>query len=78
MLQHLTNEQLREIKKKLEEFYSLGDIDDFHATLKKYTGIEARPYTAYLYYDANGDFIGDSNTSLEELLGAAYLEVNDG
>ena len=73
MSSYPTNEQLREIL----ESYSLGDIDDFHAALKKYTGIEARPYTAYLYYDVNGDFIGDSDTSLEELLGAAYLEVNN-
>lgn len=70
----LTNEQLKEIR----YVYAFGGIDEFHATLKKYTGIEARPYTSYLYYDACGDFIGDSDTPLEELLGAAYLEVSDG
>lgn len=73
MSSYPTNEQLREIL----ESYSLGNLDDFHTALKKYAGIEARPYTAYLYYDADGDFIGDDNTSLEELLGAAYLEVNN-
>ena len=25
-------------------------------------GIELRPYTAYQYYDAHGDFLGDSET----------------
>ncbi len=75
MDKHLTNEQLREIR----DCYNIyEDVDAFHATLKKYTGIEAVPYTAYLYYDADGDFIGDSDTPLNELLGAAYLEVDNG
>lgn len=74
MGKHFTNEQLREIK----DCYNIyEDIDAFHAALKKYTGIEARPYTAYLYYDTYGNFIGDSDTPLDELLGAVYLEVND-
>lgn len=51
----------------------------FHELLKKYTGIEARPYTAYQYYDAAGNYVGDSNEDgLDELLQAAYVEVQNG
>lgn len=32
-------------------------------------GIEIRPYTAYQYYDAHGDFLGDSeNVQLQDIL----------
>ena len=48
--------------------------DEFHKFLEKYTGIEARPYTAYSYYDATGDYIGDSNENdLDDLLEKANV-----
>ena len=73
MTDHITKSQLREI----EDATWVSD-DDFHKTLKKYTGIEARPYTAYLYYDDCGNFIGDSDgATVESLLEAAYIEVRD-
>lgn len=51
---------------------------EFHRVLEKYTGIEAIPYTAYLYYDDCGNFIGDSDSAtVERLLEAAYVEVKD-
>lgn len=49
----------------------------YHAELERYTGIKARPYTAYQYFDATGDFIGDSNNTIKELLESAYIEVID-
>ena len=50
--------------------------EEFHKFLEKYTGIEARPYTAYSYYAATGDYIGDSNENdLDDLLLAACVEV---
>lgn len=64
---------------ELEDSYMFGDTEEFHRLLEKYTGIEARSYTAYRYYDENGNYIGDSNESdLDELLEAAYVEVRDG
>lgn len=49
---------------------------DFLSALEKYTGITARPYTGYQYFDAAGDYLGDSGeTSLEDLLEKAGIEV---
>ena len=73
MHDYITKSQLQEIK----DAALFGDID-FHLTLKKYTGIEVRPYTAYLYYDDCGNFIGDDDgATVESLLEAAYIEVRD-
>lgn len=53
--------------------------NEFNELLEKYTGVEARPYTAYQYYDVAGNYIGDSNEDdLDNLLRAAYVEVKDG
>ena len=75
MHKYITESQLREIRDAI-----LFGENSFHSTLKKYTGIEARPYTAYLYYDDCGNFIGDGEeATLGSLLEAAYIEVrNDG
>lgn len=71
MAEYITKDQYRQI-----EDASLYDVTKFHNLLKKYTGIEAKPYTAYLYYDECGNFIGDSDSAtLERLLEAAYVEV---
>lgn len=69
-MHYITKQQLRGIRD------SCYDIDEFHNKLKKYTGIEARPYTAYQYFDDCENYIGDSEeNSLEDLLNAAYIEV---
>lgn len=69
-MQYITKQQLREIRD------SCYDIDEFHNKLKEYTGIEARPYTEYSYFDDYGNYIGSSDTSsLEDLLDVAYIEV---
>ena len=61
-----------------EEACTIG-VEEAHDLLWKYTGIEARPYTAYLYYDENGDFVGSSDDDgLNELLEKANVEVRDG
>lgn len=71
MAEYITKDQYRKI-----EDASLYDVKEFHNLLEKYTGIEAKPYTAYLYYDECGNFIGDSDSAtLERLLEAAYVEV---
>ena len=54
-------------------------VEEAHDLLRKYTGIEARPYTAYLYYDESGDFVGSSDDDgLNDLLEKANVEVRDG
>jgi hypothetical protein len=63
---------------ELEEACTFG-VEEAHDLLRKYTGIEARPYTAYLYYDENEDFVGSSDDDgLDDLLEKANVEVLDG
>lgn len=63
---------------ELEEACTFG-VEEAHDLLRKYTGIEARPYTAYLYYDEDGDFVGSSDVDgLDDLLEKANVEVLDG
>ena len=50
----------------------------YNEKLRQIAGIEARPYTAYQYYDENGNYIGDSDgTPLYDLLDDAGVEVRD-
>lgn len=51
---------------------------DFHELLESITGIEARPYTGYSYYDNLGNYIGDSNdVVVRDLLDNAYIKMED-
>nr|DAH17009.1 MAG TPA: hypothetical protein [Caudoviricetes sp.] len=73
MHKYITKSQLQEIGDAV-----LFGENSFHLTLKKYTGIEARPYTAYLYYDDCGNFIGDGErATLGSLLEVANIEVRN-
>lgn len=70
----ITKSQMAELK----DACTFG-VEDAHDLLRKYTGIEARAYTAYLYYDENGDFVGSSDDDgLDDLLEKANVEVRDG
>lgn len=52
------------------------DTEEFHTLLKEYAGIEAREYTAYLYYDEYGDFLaGSDEADIDDLLEKAGVEV---
>ena len=68
----ITREQLEEI----EDAIGCFDKGAAHALLKKYTGIEARPYTAYQFYDEAGNYVGDSeNDDFEEIIRSAYIKI---
>ena len=72
MCETITREQLEEIEDALDCF----DRGAAFSLLKKYTGIEARPYTAYLFYDEADNFVGDSeNYNIRDLLNNAYIKV---
>ena len=74
MAEYITKQQLQE----REDSTAYG-MNEFHRLLEEYTGIEARPYTAYQYFDNCGNYIGDSSDSeLYDLLEAAYVEEQDG
>lgn len=67
-----------------EQYELLSDLriydrPKFHERLKEYTGIVARHYDAFEYYDNENDYIGDStNDTLEDLLRCANIYVDDG
>ena len=55
---------------------STAEYGEYLKTLEEYTGIEARPYTAYQFFDAAGNFLANSDeTCLEDLLEKAGIEV---
>ncbi|MBQ6852392.1 MAG: hypothetical protein IJO04_05120 [Oscillospiraceae bacterium] len=50
--------------------------DKFPALLEEYTGITAKPYTAFQYFDYHENYICDSgDCSLEELMEEEEIEV---
>lgn len=54
------------------------DKDKFPKMLEKLTGIIAKPYIGFSYYDAADNFIGDSEyQSLSEILEEAEIEVSE-
>jgi hypothetical protein len=71
MVKTITKEQLKEI----EEAYAFSKEDGFEL-LEECTGIVARPYTAYLFYDEADNCVGDSdNYDIRDLLENAYIKV---
>lgn len=71
MFESITKQQIQEIRDA-----AIFDTDKYHRLLERYTGIEARPYTAYHYFDSGNNYIGDSNENdLPDLLRAAGVEV---
>ena len=63
---------------KLKEAYNYcSDKKEFHKLLQEYTGIIAKPYTAFNYYDDTNNYIGNSDdASLDELLDCACVFVD--
>lgn len=54
-----------------------GD-EDFHKLLEQITGITARSYMGYSYFDSCGNYIGDSNdVTLRDLLNNAYIDIEE-
>ncbi len=70
----ITREQYKDLKDAL----SFGRKEDFHRLLEEYTGIEARPYTAYQYFDGADNYVGDSNDdTVKEILDRAYIKIKE-
>ncbi len=73
MAKYITKAQLENL-----ELAELCDDEGYRKLLREYMGIEARTYTAYNFYDENGDFIGNSEDyDLGQLMEAAGVEVRD-
>lgn len=53
--------------------------DDFHRMLEEITGITAKRYTGYQYFDSYDNYVGDSNDdTVRDLLHNAYIEIESG
>lgn len=71
MVKYITSRQEDELREAMS-----NNVQEYHRLLEEYTGIKARPYTAYRYYDAAGDYVGNSELDfLGELLEQAYIEI---
>lgn len=67
-------------KKQYEELCEsdVWDItEEFNKKLKQITGITARAYVCYLYFDSLGNYIGNNNCTVTELLNNAYIGIED-
>ena len=64
-------------RRQEDELYdAMVDTWEFNRLLNEYTGIEARPYTAYAYFDSAGDYIANIEfDDFGELLADAGIEV---
>ena len=52
--------------------------EEFNKMLAQITGITAKPYVSYSYYDGAGNYVGDSDRNiLIDLLKNAYIEIGD-
>ena len=75
MAKFITKSQMVELEGTCLAF----GIAEANGLLKKYAGIEARPYTAYNYYDEDDNFLANSDeTDIDDLLGKAGVEVRHG
>lgn len=74
MVEKISKEQFEELGQS-----SMWDgIDGFHKKLEEITGITAKSYVGYSYYDEAGMYIGDSNNStIRDLLNNAFIQVED-
>lgn len=63
-------------KEQFEEMKNASSPKELALLLEEYAGIETRPYTAYQYFDAAGNFVGDSdNYTLLEILKSAGVDI---
>ena len=67
----ITQEQMDELK-----YCLVSRKDKFPALLEEYTGIIAKPYIAFQYFDQHENYICDSDDcSLENLVEEVEIEV---
>lgn len=71
MVDKISKEQYMELAQPMWD-----GIDGFHKKLEEITGITAKSYVGYQYFDSDGNYVGDSNDStIRDLLNNAYIEI---
>lgn len=72
----MRNEITRQQLEDLDDARLFGRMEDFNRLLKEYTGIEARPYMAYKYFDSADNYVGDSDDDdIIEILYRADIKI---
>jgi hypothetical protein len=63
--------------KQYDELYAeRHNTKEFNKLLEEFTGIIAKPYTGYQYFDEAGNYVGDTEyNSVEEILKNAYIKI---
>lgn len=73
MVDQITRKQFKE----LQEAYECMPDQQFEDKLKEYTGITRKPFTVYGYYDVFGDYLGDSDDDLLDIINNADIDIVD-
>lgn len=61
---------------ELNDYLNYDGADEvFFTKLYDATGITAKPYTSYSFYDENGDYVGNLNEDLYDILRYAGVGV---
>lgn len=61
---------------ELNEYLEYDDVDEeFLTKLRDATGITAKPYVAYNLYDENGDYVGNFDNELYDILRFAGVGI---
>ena len=72
MITKMTKAQLEEI----EAAYSCESKEAAYALLKEYAGLEARPYTAYDFYDEYGNIVDAGWRKASEVASDIFAELD--
>lgn len=66
----------REKFNELNDYLNYDGVDeDFFTKLYNATGITAKPYTSYSFYDENGDYVGNLSEDLYDILRYAGIDI---
>lgn len=68
----ISHEKFNELNNYLE--YD-GVDEEFLTKLHDATGVTAKPYTSYNFYDENGDYVGNLNEDLYDILRYAGIDI---
>ena len=66
----------REKFNELNDYLNYDGVDEvFFTKLYNATGITAKPYTSYSFYDENGDYVGNLSEDLYDILRCAGINI---
>lgn len=73
MVERITKEQYEQLCSS--KLWDSGGYEEFHKVLEQTTGITAKRYVGYMYYDDAGNYIGCNYDTIDDLLYNAYIEI---